>query len=334
MTATVNFVCAHHLALTKIVDTTQAHSHAHPHRQRRRHLQPRHRGAGARSRAAVRRGARRRARRRAVLAGPRDHRDPAALLPAHAARRASRPTASTARPPTASRSARTTGRTSTSCSPASTSAATSATRCGTPARSPPRSRRRCSACAASRSARRSTTDEPDFERAQAVGRAGARDCCCPTTDLTLVNVNFPRRAARHPLDAAVGAPLRRQGRARQGPDGPRASSGSPSCPLERAEEGTDRWAVEHGYVSMTPLRLDLTDEKLLTTLEENPTHVDVNISTITREITPDRTRQPPTTAGRLRHATHNLHPARPQPPEEGGGARLRGHPGSKGKRKG
>ena len=31
-------------------------------------------------------------------------------------------------------------------------------------------------------------------------------------------------------------------------------------PLEPAEEGTDRWAVENGYVSITPLRLDLTDE--------------------------------------------------------------------------
>lgn len=34
-------------------------------------------------------------------------------------------------------------------------------------------------------------------------------------------------------------------------------------PLEAAEEGTDRWAVEHDYVSITPLRLDLTDEKRL-----------------------------------------------------------------------
>jgi 5'-nucleotidase len=30
-------------------------------------------------------------------------------------------------------------------------------------------------------------------------------------------------------------------------------------PLEPAEEGTDRWAVENGLVSITPLRLDLTD---------------------------------------------------------------------------
>ena len=35
-------------------------------------------------------------------------------------------------------------------------------------------------------------------------------------------------------------------------------------PLEPAEEGTDRWAVEQGYVSITPLRLDLTNEKELT----------------------------------------------------------------------
>jgi broad specificity polyphosphatase/5'/3'-nucleotidase SurE len=31
-------------------------------------------------------------------------------------------------------------------------------------------------------------------------------------------------------------------------------------PLEGAAEGTDRWAVEHDWVSITPLRLDLTDE--------------------------------------------------------------------------
>jgi 5'-nucleotidase len=35
-------------------------------------------------------------------------------------------------------------------------------------------------------------------------------------------------------------------------------------PLQGAEEGTDRWAVEHNWVSVTPLRLDLTSEKDLT----------------------------------------------------------------------
>jgi 5'-nucleotidase len=32
-------------------------------------------------------------------------------------------------------------------------------------------------------------------------------------------------------------------------------------PLERHAEGTDIWAVEHGLVSLTPLRLDLTDRE-------------------------------------------------------------------------
>lgn len=34
-------------------------------------------------------------------------------------------------------------------------------------------------------------------------------------------------------------------------------------PIQETEEGTDRWALEHGYVSITPLRLDLTNEKEL-----------------------------------------------------------------------
>ena len=34
-------------------------------------------------------------------------------------------------------------------------------------------------------------------------------------------------------------------------------------PITGAEEGTDRWAAEQGWVSLTPLRLDLTDEAQL-----------------------------------------------------------------------
>ena len=39
-------------------------------------------------------------------------------------------------------------------------------------------------------------------------------------------------------------------------------------PLEPAEEGTDRWAVENDYVSITPLRLDLTNEDELKRMQE------------------------------------------------------------------
>ncbi|WP_257669335.1 5'/3'-nucleotidase SurE [Parapedobacter tibetensis] len=37
-------------------------------------------------------------------------------------------------------------------------------------------------------------------------------------------------------------------------------------PLEPAEENTDRWAMENNLVSITPLRLDLTDENQLSSL--------------------------------------------------------------------
>lgn len=36
-----------------------------------------------------------------------------------------------------------------------------------------------------------------------------------------------------------------------------------AVPIEVTEEGTDRWAMEHGLVSLTPLRLDLTDHQAL-----------------------------------------------------------------------
>ena len=36
-------------------------------------------------------------------------------------------------------------------------------------------------------------------------------------------------------------------------------------PLEKLREGTDLWAIDQGYVSLTPLRLDLTDHEALST---------------------------------------------------------------------
>jgi 5'-nucleotidase len=34
-------------------------------------------------------------------------------------------------------------------------------------------------------------------------------------------------------------------------------------PVESTEEGSDRWAIEQGYVSLTPLTLDLTEHQAL-----------------------------------------------------------------------
>ncbi|MFD2288940.1 hypothetical protein ACFSOV_22755 [Pedobacter petrophilus] len=40
-------------------------------------------------------------------------------------------------------------------------------------------------------------------------------------------------------------------------------------PLEAGEENTDRWAIENDYVSIMPLRLDLTDKAELEKRKHN-----------------------------------------------------------------
>lgn len=78
----------------------------------------------------------------------------------------------------------------------------------------------------------------------------------------LLNVNFPRQprgirftrqSVRH-YDGRV-FPAR-------DPQGHEIFWFAP-VPIEAPEHGTDRWAVEQGFVSITPLRLDLTDHRAL-----------------------------------------------------------------------
>jgi 5'/3'-nucleotidase len=81
--------------------------------------------------------------------------------------------------------------------------------------------------------------------------------------LSLVNVNFPgsepkgllwtRQSVRH-YDGKVVPGTDPMGR---------SLYWFTVTPIEEAEEGTDRWAVENGNISLTPLRLDLTDETSL-----------------------------------------------------------------------
>lgn len=103
--------------------------------------------------------------------------------------------------------------------------------------------------------------EPDFNKLEPfVERALA--LLFENPELSLVNVNFPKEP--------IGMKWTRQS-VRQY-DGKVVPGTDPMgrkhywftvVPLEAAEEGTDRWAVEQGYVSITPLRLDLTNEKEL-----------------------------------------------------------------------
>src|SRR5919205_2735154 len=114
-----------------------------------------------------------------------------------------------------------------------------------------------------------TGGEPDFEALRPhVTRA--LEMLLPRRDLKLVNVNIPagargvrwtRQSVRHYDGKVVPA---------EDPAG-RKIYWFTVTPIEELEEGTDRWAVERGYVSITPLRLDLTDEAALAgALSENP----------------------------------------------------------------
>lgn len=87
------------------------------------------------------------------------------------------------------------------------------------------------------------------------------------SSLRLVNVNFPRdpkgmvwtRASVRQYDGRVvptSDPLGRE------------VYWFTVTPIEGTEEGTDRWAVEQGWTSLTPLRLDPTDEARLAEIRE------------------------------------------------------------------
>jgi 5'-nucleotidase len=80
--------------------------------------------------------------------------------------------------------------------------------------------------------------------------------------MPLVNVNLPsnpqgvrwtRQSVRHYEGSVVPG---------EDPMG-RSHFWFAAYPRTGAEKGTDRWALEQNYVSLTPLRLDLTDERLL-----------------------------------------------------------------------
>ncbi len=105
-------------------------------------------------------------------------------------------------------------------------------------------------------------DEPKFDLLKPWA-ATVLEKLLEVPELALVNVNFPakpprgtrwtRQSMRHYDGKVVPAkdPMGRQ------------HYWYTVYPVEATEEGTDRWAIEQGYVSLTPLRLDLTDHEKL-----------------------------------------------------------------------
>jgi 5'-nucleotidase len=106
-----------------------------------------------------------------------------------------------------------------------------------------------------------TRVQPDFERLKPYV-ARVLDLLIPADEWELINVNLPadprglrwtRQSVRH-YDGKVVPGTDPMGR---------PHFWFTVVPIEEAEEGTDRWAVEHGMVSITPLSLNLTDDRLL-----------------------------------------------------------------------
>jgi 5'/3'-nucleotidase len=104
----------------------------------------------------------------------------------------------------------------------------------------------------------SDSREPDFAALEPYV-AKVLDLLMPRKTLCLINVNLPekpkgirwtRQSVRH-YDGKVVPDKDPMGR---------SIFWFTVTPLEGAAKGTDRWAIEHNWVSITPLRLDLTDE--------------------------------------------------------------------------
>jgi 5'-nucleotidase len=102
-------------------------------------------------------------------------------------------------------------------------------------------------------------DEPDFVNLkQSVEKV--LEIVLKDPKLTLVNVNFPEESPKG-LRWTRQSVRRYDGKIVPGEDPMgRQHFWFSVIPIQGTEEGTDRWALEQGYVSLTPLRLDLTNE--------------------------------------------------------------------------
>ncbi len=101
-------------------------------------------------------------------------------------------------------------------------------------------------------------DEPEFDSLHP-WIENVLEVLLPESGMPLLNVNFP--------EAPNGIRWTRQSVRRY--DGRVVPAEDPMgrrlywftvVPIKETEKGTDRWAVEHNLISITPLRLDLTNE--------------------------------------------------------------------------
>lgn len=123
----------------------------------------------------------------------------------------------------------------------------------------------------------STDTEPDFSQVMPWAEKALR-LILEETDFPLVNVNVPaepeglawtRQAVQH-YDGLVVPGHDPMGR---------VNYWFSVSKIEQVEPGTDRWAMGRGLVSMTPLRLDLTDEQRLREVQSREPRRDLALGT-------------------------------------------------------
>jgi 5'-nucleotidase len=93
------------------------------------------------------------------------------------------------------------------------------------------------------------------------------ECVLESQQPKLVNVNFPAQPRGLKWTAQAVDQYNGKIVADEDPMG-RQIFWFTVVPLEQLKDGTDLWAVEQGYVSLTPLRLDLTDYQQLRRVTE------------------------------------------------------------------
>jgi 5'-nucleotidase len=109
-------------------------------------------------------------------------------------------------------------------------------------------------------------EQPDFEALRPAVRH-VLDVLLHDPALQLVNVNFPHEKPKGMMWTRQSI-RRYDGKVLPGEDPMgRKHFWFTVVPITETDEGTDRWALERGYISITPLRLDLTDEKKLALMQ-------------------------------------------------------------------
>ena len=121
------------------------------------------------------------------------------------------------------------------------------------------------------------TEQPNFELAK-TSVAGVLERLVGERELKLVNVNLPAAAPRGTLWTRQSV-RHYDGRVVPGKDPMgRTHYWYTVVPVEATDEGTDRWAIEQGQVSMTPLSLDLTDDATLEAMRRRQAPKQVRIA--------------------------------------------------------